>query len=209
MVTSRLRIRFTKEGDLRLISHRDLVRTMERLFRRADLPLALSQGFHPKARMTLPAALALGIEGCNEVMDIHLAGEFTSSEVQARLSAAAIEGIHINSVELLAATTPKARVTSATYRVPVPPRRREQLQAAVDQLKSQTSHIVNRAGAKRELDLMADLQELRLEDDALVFVLSVRNEGAVRASEVLEALAAADLLELGFPLKRTDLELAS
>ena len=209
MVTSRLRIRFTKEGDLRLISHRDLVRTMERLFRRAELPLALSQGFHPKARMTLPAALALGIAGCNEVMEIHLAGEFSSDEVQARLSANTTAGLHINRVELLAADTPKARVTSATSRVPVPPHRRAEISAAVTCLKSQASYFVERERNKRQLDLMADLQELRLEDDALVFTLRVRNEGAVRAREVLDALGAAELTELGFPLQRSDLELAT
>ena len=40
MARHRVRIRFRKQDDLRLISHRDLVRTWERLFRRAELPLA-------------------------------------------------------------------------------------------------------------------------------------------------------------------------
>ncbi|HBO42708.1 MAG TPA: hypothetical protein DD670_01970 [Planctomycetaceae bacterium] len=62
-VRQRVRIRFSKQGDLRLIGHRDLVRVMERLFRRAELPLGMSQGFHPKPRMSFPTALALGIGG--------------------------------------------------------------------------------------------------------------------------------------------------
>ena len=63
---------FRKQGDLRLIGHRDLMRCLERLFRRAGLALGMSQGFHPKPRMTFPLALAVGIEGDDEVMELEL-----------------------------------------------------------------------------------------------------------------------------------------
>ena len=209
MVSTRLRIRFTKEGDLRLISHRDLVRTMERLFRRAELPLAMSQGFHPKARMTFPSALALGIAGCDEVLEIRLTGEFTSDQVHARLAAHAPCGLQINCVEQLREGSPKARVEAATYQVSVPSDRLPPLQSALAQLQSQESHIIDRGKGKKKLDLMADLQEIRLADDALIFTLRVRQEGAVRASEVLDALDAVDLLARGFPLQRTEVHLAA
>ena len=62
-IVHRIRIRFTKKGDLRLLSHRDLVRAFERLFRRVGVELAMSQGFHPRPLMTFPDALALGIAG--------------------------------------------------------------------------------------------------------------------------------------------------
>ncbi len=73
MVRLRVRIRFSKQGDLRLIGHRDLMRCLERVFRRAQLALGFSQGFHPKPRMTFPSALAVGIEGLDEVMEVELA----------------------------------------------------------------------------------------------------------------------------------------
>ena len=73
MVRHRVRIRFCKQGDLRWIGHRDLMRCMERLFRRAALPLGMSQGFHPKPRMSFPAALAVGIAAMDEVMELELA----------------------------------------------------------------------------------------------------------------------------------------
>lgn len=209
MVTSRLRIRFSKEGDLKLISHRDLVRTFERMFRRAELPLTMSQGFHPRARMTFPSALSLGIAGCNEVLEFHLTGEFTSDEVHARLAAQAPAGIEINVVEILAEGTRKARVESATYQVPVPAERHPELASAIAQLRSTESHIIDRGKGKNKLDLIADLQELRLADDALIITLRVNNKGAIRASEVLAALDASDLLETGFPISRTDVHLAT
>ena len=45
------------------------MRCLERLFRRAGLALSFSEGFHPKPRMTFPLALAVGIEGVDEVME--------------------------------------------------------------------------------------------------------------------------------------------
>ena len=72
-IRQRVRIHFQKVGDLRWISHRDLVRVFERIFRRAGLKLSMSEGFHPKARMSFPSALALGIAGQDEVMDVELA----------------------------------------------------------------------------------------------------------------------------------------
>jgi len=209
MASNRLRIRFTKEGDLRLISHRDLVRTMERVFRRAALPLAMSEGFHPKPRMTIPSALALGISGRNEVMDIHLAEDISADEVLARLVANAPPGMNFLSACPLPPGARKARVEAAMYQVQVPPERRAEVDSAVAHLLSQESFVIERGKGKKSLELMADLQELRREGDALVFTLRVRQEGAVRATEVLAALGAQDLAESGFPLARTNVEIAT
>ncbi len=68
----RTRIRFAKQGDLRFASHRDLLRVMERLFRRADVAVRQSEGFHPKPRFMFPSALGLGITGSDEVFDVDL-----------------------------------------------------------------------------------------------------------------------------------------
>ena len=75
MARQRVRIHFAKQGDLRLISHRDLMRTWERLFRRAGVALAMTEGFHPKPKMMFPSALAVGIEGLDEVLEIELPEE--------------------------------------------------------------------------------------------------------------------------------------
>src|SRR5271157_3319048 len=59
MTTStKVRLRFAKQGDLRLVSHHDLLRCLERMLRRAQIPMASSQGFNPRPKITF--ALALG-----------------------------------------------------------------------------------------------------------------------------------------------------
>ena len=86
---SRVRIRFCKQADLRLISHRDLVRTIERLFRRAGVAVSLSEGFHPKPRMMFPSALAVGIDGLDEVLEVDLADALEPDELLGKLNACA------------------------------------------------------------------------------------------------------------------------
>src|SRR5687768_18374101 len=85
-IRQRVRFRFRKEDDLRLISHKDLVRTWERLFRRAGLPLGMSEGFHPKPRMSFPLALAVGVSGRDEVMELELCEERTAEELRSALT---------------------------------------------------------------------------------------------------------------------------
>src|SRR5579859_6858411 len=57
----KVRIRFKKCGDLRFLSHHDLMHCFERMFRRGSLPVKASQGFHPMPRMAFALSLALGI----------------------------------------------------------------------------------------------------------------------------------------------------
>jgi len=112
MVRLRVRIRFTKQGDLRLIGHRDLMRCFERVFRRAGLALSFSQGFHPKPRMTFPSALAVGIEGLNEVMEVELAKAADAEDLLRRLRRHAPPGLVFLAAEALPEGSRKVRVQS-------------------------------------------------------------------------------------------------
>ncbi|HTX92065.1 MAG TPA: TIGR03936 family radical SAM-associated protein, partial [Anaerolineales bacterium] len=68
----RLRILFSKSGGLRYTGHLDLHSTWERTVRRAGLPLAYTQGFHPGPRLQIASALPLGFIGRAEIVDVWL-----------------------------------------------------------------------------------------------------------------------------------------
>ena len=68
----RLRLTYNKKEDARYIGHLDEARFWERVFRRVDLPMAYTQGFHPQARIQFAAALPVGVAGANELLDIWL-----------------------------------------------------------------------------------------------------------------------------------------
>lgn len=71
----RLRIRFAKLGKIRFTSHRDMARIWERGLRRAGLPVAYSEGFTPRPRISFGLALPTGYESEAEYLDVELDGE--------------------------------------------------------------------------------------------------------------------------------------
>jgi len=89
----KIRFRFRKEGDLRFVSHHDLMRLMERLCRRADLPLRQTSGFHPKPRIVFAHALALGIAAREEVVEIEFAQPVDPASALTRMNATAPPGL--------------------------------------------------------------------------------------------------------------------
>ncbi|MBX7233295.1 MAG: TIGR03936 family radical SAM-associated protein [Caldilineales bacterium] len=68
----RLRLRYAKSGDARFVGHLDEARFWERVCRRAGLPLAYSQAFNPQPKIHFAAALPVGVEGENELLDVWL-----------------------------------------------------------------------------------------------------------------------------------------
>ncbi len=68
----RLRIRFSKLGKIRFTSHRDTARIWERGLRRAGLPVAYSEGFTPRPRISFGLALPTGYESEAEYLDVEL-----------------------------------------------------------------------------------------------------------------------------------------
>lgn len=91
----RQRIRFAKGEALKYISHLDLARTWERVFRRAGLPVAYSQGFNPRPRFQIAAALPVGVTGRAELLDIWLDQALSPVDVCARLQPALPLGLDI------------------------------------------------------------------------------------------------------------------
>lgn len=66
------RVRFSKLGKIRFLSHRDLARVWERALRRAEVRVAYSEGFSPRPRLSFGLALSTGYESLGEYLDIDL-----------------------------------------------------------------------------------------------------------------------------------------
>jgi radical SAM-linked protein len=208
MVRQRIRVRFSKKGDLRLISHRDLSRAFERMLRRAGLQLAMSQGFHPHPQMTFPAALALGIEGLAEVVDIGLDQEVKREEIHRQMAAAAPPGLEIHSVDLLDPGHAKARAIRVQYEISLPSSLHAQTSDAIEQLQARPTLAVKRKGKSVAIDLASAIDTISLADDGVLRIrMHVSAEAQPRPRELLEALGLADLEAQGHWIRRTAVEL--
>lgn len=208
MIRQRVRIRFRKEGDLRLISHRDLVRTFERLFRRVRLPLSMSEGFHPKPRMSFPSALSLGIAGCEEVAELELSEVVDADELRQSLSAEAPAGLAIVEVRLLAEGEGKAQLERVLYEIEIPPTRREATRQAIQRLLECPSYPIQRKDRSEPIDLLADLEVLKLVGERLHIGKRASRSASAQPREILAALDLADLEDEGRHLTRTQVEIA-
>jgi radical SAM-linked protein len=67
-----VRVRFAKRGKVRFISARDVARALERAFRIEQLPLAFTEGFSPRPKVSFGLALSVGHESDAEYLDVEL-----------------------------------------------------------------------------------------------------------------------------------------
>ena len=89
----RYRFAFTKLGPSAFLSHLDLIRALPRAFRRLELPLYYSSGYHPKPEMAFGPALSLGVASLGEVIDVKVTADIDAAAIAAELGDGAPAGI--------------------------------------------------------------------------------------------------------------------
>ncbi len=93
------RVRFTKTGKLRFLSHHDLMRLFERALRRTGMPLRMTEGYNPHPVVSFPTALGLGIESLAEILEFELSGWVSPRQVEKLLGDQLPEGVSVVSAE--------------------------------------------------------------------------------------------------------------
>jgi len=194
----KLRIKFSKEGGASYISHLDLMRTLERSLRRADLSLAFSEGFNPHPKMSFASALSLGVKSRGEYLDLELEKPIDKEEVLTRLNGVLPEGIRALAVEELKNKEGAAMslVAAATYEIEGKALWTEgQWQDNLAALLTQSEILVEREGKNglREIDvapflIKAQLINLTGNDFTLTLTVRAGSAGNLRPQEVLQAL---------------------
>ena len=93
------RLLFEKTGSAVWMSHLDLMRLMQRAFKRAGLPLTHTQGFNPRPSVSIALPLSVGVESVCELMDFDLEGELPPmGTIQTRLNAVLVPGVTVRQV---------------------------------------------------------------------------------------------------------------
>lgn len=222
MLGDKLRFRFAKTGTLRLLSHHDLMRCLERMLRRADVPFKSTAGFHPGPRFVFALSLPLGVVGRDEVVEIELTRPCDSEDVLRLLNAQAPIGLHFTRVSVvpMKATAIPRRVV---YTLPLPVNRAEDTAARVAELLAEPKVWVDRLRpTPKRLNIRPYLRSLSVSraslpanslavpaeehGHALLLDLWVTQTGTARAEEILRWLGLTDVLEAGAVLERTQVE---
>jgi len=194
----RVRLTFTKQGALRYIGHLDLHKIIERSIRRAKLPLAYSQGFHPQPKINLAAALPLGFSSRAEVMDIWLNEDV--QDVPAALQDHAPPGLTMLNAIQVDDREPslQSQVIAAEYQVEIT--EAGSTSSLTEKIASiLESESIPRIRRKKEYDLRPLIEELTCTSDNSLFMRLTAREGATgRPEEVLDVM--------GIPLEDTRIE---
>ena len=119
----RLRVRFCRGEEIRFISHLDLMRLWQRVFHRAGIALAYSEGFSPHPRISLAAPLPLGVTSEAEMMDVFCVRQVSPHWFSGAVSQQLPPGIEVLQVYQIDLSQPSlpSQVRFAEYTVEVEP----------------------------------------------------------------------------------------
>lgn len=207
MSLQRLRVTFSRTGDLRFLSHLDMARLWHRALRRAQVPVAYTQGFNPQPRLAFAAALPVGHVGHRELLDIWLEERWRPEEFLEALTPQLLAGVSLVDCTPvpLGAPSLQSLVRAARYRVTVPwGGAAEAVQERVEEFLAREHVPWRRVRRRKEetVDLRPLVLDMRVEDVSegtcrLWMRLRAGPQGSVRPEDVLAALAMpeADLME--------------
>lgn len=166
---TRIRLRFSKLGKVRFTSHRDTARIWERALRRVDAPVAYTEGFSPRPRLSFGLALPTGHESLGEYLDVDLdlpEDRLDLDQLIARLDPALPVGFTAQGATVVGPGTLSLQeaVTSCTWRMEVIGADPGVVAAAAEQLLQRDQLVVTRERKGRDVteDLRPALLELAL-----------------------------------------------
>jgi radical SAM-linked protein len=191
----RFRITYSKTNPMRYTGNLDVHKVWERTFRRAGLPLAYSQGFHPQPRLNQACPLPLGMISKCEVVDVWIEDDLVSKElVTEKLVQSVPDGLEIQEVMDVPLNAPALQclVLSAEYNIHFS----EMITDA--EIKSKLEGILNSNSLVRErrgktYDLRPLIQEARVISEnntspTLILLLAAGQNASGRPDEVLSVL---------------------
>jgi len=194
-----LLLRFRVTGNLGFLSHRETLTMFQRALVRAEVDLCYSQGFNPRARLSLPLPRSVGVCSEDELLSCLISDNYDSSDVEDIRNAISMElpdGIEVISAEFMAGSV-SLRATSAEYEFSLGCVCGEsEIKNAVDDLQkaleSDGPVFVTRKGVKgkspREIDVRSYIESIRFEEKKLLVRCNITPGGTVRIDEILQLL---------------------
>ncbi|BET59612.1 TIGR03960 family B12-binding radical SAM protein [Geobacter sp. 60473] len=169
-----LRLRYTKTGAMRFLSHLEMIGLFTRAVGRSRIPIRFSRGFHPHPKFSFATALSVGVESWAEYLDMELFPGADPTDIGTRLNGALPEGVRITEASVIPPGSPSLSVImdKVRYRVTLPPEAAAGLPELAAAFLARESVPLRREkkGRVQEYDLRRELAELTVEGNALEMV---------------------------------------
>jgi len=183
-----IRLRYAKRDSVRFLSHRNVVDVLERAFSAAKVPIAKSEGYKPRPRISYGPPLPLAATGNSELLDMIVLDtpEIPIEKIKSFLP----DGLEILSTDTLP-TKPSALsavINAGHWRIePIIPLEESDLQARVDKFLGEESVIVRVPKKKGDvdLDIRNGVHAISVKDGAIEGVLRMAPGPSCRPADLI------------------------
>ena len=194
-----IRIKFAKEGTMKFIGHLDLIRNFQRVFKKAEFPIAYSEGFNPHPIMSIGAPLSVGITSEAEYLDVKIKEDIDIDYQIKNLDLHAPEGIKILNITVLPekAKSAMALIDAAKYKITV--NNITITEDMINNLMSKNNIIITKKNKKnvlKEIDIKPGIFNIALgEDGDLLLLIATGSRMNVKPEIVLDNLCKVNDIE--------------
>ena len=190
------RVRFSKTGKMRYLSHHDLMRLFERALRRSGLPLRMTEGYNPHPILSFPTALGLGIESLDEILEFELNAWTAPAKIEQLLGVQMPEGVKLAKVEAFARKD-RSAIEFVEYEARIP--EGTDLAPGIREFLAKKEAWIERKSDKggKKVEIRRYVLALEAEPGRVLMRVRVTDQGTAKPEEVLRAAG----LELGPEVK--------
>lgn len=186
---AKFRIQFTKFGDMKYVSHLDLIRLFTRIFHRAELPVAYSEGFNPHPKMAVLLPLSVGTESSCEYIDVAFEKGVSMLEAMKKLKGAVPMGMEIPQICELNETSKKPKeIRYAGYEIKTDASLTD---AQLDAFLAQDTIEILKKTKRSEgiVDIKPDIMHVQLLDDGrFSAIISAGSNANLKPEILIEAM---------------------
>ncbi len=202
------RLCYEIKGPLCFLSHLEIMRLWQRAMLRSGLPIAWSNGFNPRPKISLGPARSVGIEGEKEYLDVEFQGEIETADLGDILNGILPEGVRVLSLRPLAEGEKRleAVINEGTYRVRFKNGVPADLKGKIDAFLAEEHCFYLRKSPKgeKEIDLRGYVSAMTLCEDGFLLDVRLGNGGSLRVAELLTVFAYWDIIK-DIKIERTGL----
>lgn len=188
-----VRLKFRKEGPVRFIGHLDLMRTFQKMFIRASVPVAYSEGYNPHQIFSFATALAVGISSEGEYLDLRLAKDIDLDVLIKNINEHAPMGIHIEDGIVICKKEPKAMAILSAADYVITLLDKNVTNKMIEELLSKKEVVIKKKTKKgriNDFDILPGLLSMTVTDNHLYMRLSTGSKLNIKPEMVLKELLA-------------------
>lgn len=207
-ITYKYRLKLSKNGALKYISHLDFLKLMIKSIKRANIDVAYSLGFNPSPKLSLGVALPLFVSSEGEIMDLELYTDIDEDILKENLNKYLHEGCRILKVKKMPdkhdAIELEARWGVYEATLLKKDLKKIEIKDIINSVLSKDSILVeriNKKGLKKQVDIRKSIESVNIIDDEdstkIKFVLKATNSNSENGT--IPILRADDFMNLLFP----------